>query len=85
MATWLQEQLVSSFSELLQDDLITRLDGHPKELVDSVCQIVIDRTAEFRKALQRTLETSQILDPPASTMFVPKTQEVYDGLDLSNV
>lgn len=41
-------QILSNLSELIQDDLISILDGQPNELVNAVCQAVVDRVNEAK-------------------------------------
>lgn len=43
---------IDNLQELIQDDLICLLDGYPDELVDKVCQIVVDRVGNFRNIIR---------------------------------
>jgi hypothetical protein len=42
-------QILSNLSELIQDDLITILDGQSEELINAVCQIVVNRVNEAQE------------------------------------
>jgi len=47
-------QILSNLSELIQDDLITILDGQPNELVNAVCQAVVDRINEAKSQTEQS-------------------------------
>ena len=36
--------------ELIQDDIITAMDGYDDQIIDSVCQIVVNRFEEYWKS-----------------------------------
>lgn len=44
-------KILDDLCDLLQDDLITVLDGLPENFITAVCQLVIDRTEEAKKKL----------------------------------
>jgi len=45
-------QILSNLSELIQDDLISILDGQPNDLVIAVCQVVVDRVNEAKSQIE---------------------------------
>ena len=38
---------IKELKEQLQEDVITILDGENEEMIDSICQVIVDRVNQF--------------------------------------